>query len=67
MTIPYLTLYTLICIFCFCAIIKHLRKIGYIDQEDLFFTILSSIVWPVTIVIVLVIKFFEWLEKVVNK
>jgi len=67
MTILYLTLYTLICIFFFYAIVRHERKEGYIDQEALFFMMLFSIIWPVSFVLVLIVKFFEWLEKVVNK
>jgi len=67
MTILYLTLYTLILIFFFCAIIRYERKEGHIDQEALFFMMLFSVIWPVSLALIFIVKFFEWFEKVVNK
>lgn len=67
MTALYICLYILSCIFCFFAIVNYERKNMHIDKDALFFMMLFSALWPAALVIVLIFKLFEWIEKVVNK
>lgn len=67
MTTLLIPLYILSILLCFTGIILYERKKMYIDQEALFFMMLTSAIWPAALVFLLIVKLFDWLEGVVNK
>ena len=62
-----ITLYILSILLCFTGIILYERKKMYIDQEALFFMTVVSVLWPICVVCYLIVRIYEYLEKVVNK
>lgn len=63
---PLITVYILSILLCFTGIILYERKKMYINQEALFLMSLVSAFWPICVIIYLIVRGYEVLEKVVN-
>lgn len=62
-----IALYLASCVIFFYFLIKNRKKVwGYINQEDLFFSMFGSLIWPVVMFALIGKKLFDWLEWVVN-
>ena len=51
----------------FILVILHERKTQHIGQEELVMITVGSILWPICLVLMVLVEFYRWLEKVVNK
>lgn len=67
MTTLYFTLYLICAIICFILAVKHEKKQGYVTTGMLVWFTVWSAVWPMSLVLIGLVLFYEWLEKVVNK
>lgn len=59
-------LYILSIITVFIWIIKHERTKGHVNQEAIFWIMVFSIAWPISLVFAGIVELFEWMEKVIN-
>lgn len=62
-----ITLYTIIAIITFLWLIHVEKKNGYVETGTLVLFNFMAIIWPVSVVCLCIVEFYQWLTEVVNK
>lgn len=62
-----ITLYTIFAIITFFCLIHIDKKTGYVETGTLVLFTFMAIIWPISILLLCLIMFYQWLTEVVNK
>lgn len=62
-----ITLYTIVAIITFFCLIHIDKKTGYVETGTLVLFTFMAITWPVSVVGLFIVEFYQWLTEVVNK